>query len=801
MIPTYKFACPNCEQRILAEVNVAGMRVSCPSCGSEFEAPALEQKTGLGGPRAGAAQGEMAVDSNAAQNIGDLQAIEPLVESLMHHRDNAPKTAVEALASFAGHPRDGEHRATWLIACEEIEAAVCEQAAAVGPLIIEALGQGMRERAVRALGMLRDQRAVEPLIAMLNDLDDRLRLVVVEALESIGDPRCEEPLVRMLQDSSPSVRVKAIRALGRIGGAKAVGPLISALADHPSGQAEAAEALGRIGDSRAVEPLINALQMGSDYLLETNHALKSLHSHARSEIASALGEIGGLSAVPILITTLQDKDPKVGHSAANALCKIGNHEALASVRAALENSDFFKGSTGTVKKIAYQQASDQQIIAVLKTGGDHDANLAAEVLDNFGTRQTVALLISELENSKFAIAPWRPRVIRVLGKFGGIKEVVCALLGVLQLKRGVKEEWVTVTTLGEIGDWRAADTICEILLDPKRSFDARIAAAIALGKIGGEKAIESLITVLKDRHASVRRNFPWLVLERYGPHAQMKSPVDVLAIVQEDDVRCKAVSALGALRDLRTVEPLIDALEDRSMPVRKAAVASLGSLGDCRAVEPLIKSLNDSDMEVRRLACSALGSLKDARAVRPLIALSQNKTSNEWQAATLALGEIGDVSAVEPLLAVLNKRREAMEAKPLPMPGYWRSASLLSDFCGPAGEECIVVSLGKIGDVRAVGPLLEAFSDPCPGLRKAALSALVNMAAVSFGSIVAALSSPNADIRYGAATVLGEIGDVSSIEPLLALRNEDHYAWVCQAAEDALKKLGFKPGPNAGSIL
>jgi HEAT repeat protein len=63
--------------------------------------------------------------------------------------------------------------------------------------------------------------------------------------------------------SSLTVRKYAARALGKIKDARAVEPLMANLADQPSPANAAAEALGRIGES-AVEPLIAALKDPED---------------------------------------------------------------------------------------------------------------------------------------------------------------------------------------------------------------------------------------------------------------------------------------------------------------------------------------------------------------------------------------------------------------------------------------------------------------------------------------------------------------------------------------------------------
>jgi HEAT repeat protein len=78
-------------------------------------------------------------------------------------------------------------------------------------------------------------------------------------------------------------------------------------------------------------------------------------------------------------------------------------------------------------------------------------------------------------------------------------------------------------------------------------------------------------------------------------------------------------NALGKVGDARAVEPLITALKDDDKDVRRQAAKALGEIGDARAVEPLVATLKDGDSGVCGFAAVSLGKFGDARAVRTLI--------------------------------------------------------------------------------------------------------------------------------------------------------------------------------------
>lgn len=140
-----------------------------------------------------------------------------------------------------------------------------------------------RLHAVKALGEIKDARAVEPLIAVLRD--SKCGLQAGNALAKIGQPSVPS-LVTALKSDSPIARRNAAMALGKIKDANAVRPLIVALDDeNPIVRRNAAIALGEIRDNSAVEPLTSALKDDSPIV--------------RRDAALALKEMGSSDTVVV----------------------------------------------------------------------------------------------------------------------------------------------------------------------------------------------------------------------------------------------------------------------------------------------------------------------------------------------------------------------------------------------------------------------------------------------------------------------------------------------------------------------
>jgi HEAT repeat protein len=109
------------------------------------------------------------------------------------------------------------------------------------------------------------------------------------------------------------------------------------------------------------------------------------------------------------------------------------------------------------------------------------------------------------------------------------------------------------------------------------------------------------------------------------------------------------------------VEGLPLLLEELASPdsVRRATAAgALGRMADVAAVPALIAALGDADADVAREAAVSLGLLRNAAAVEPLIAVVNNRDGYYHSvariAATHSLGQLGDLRAVVPLLNAIR---------------------------------------------------------------------------------------------------------------------------------------------------
>lgn len=203
---------------------------------------------------------------------------------------------------------------------------------------LEDSNKGIRVKSARALGKIKDEKAVAPLMKAIEA--GNIGSPAIEALGGIRDPESVGPLVKILGHNNRVMRIHTAIALGKIGDPGAVEPLIKSLQDKDGDVVRhVAEALGRIGDAKAIEPLLKVLNKGGDYVREgaaealkmlgwqpTNDEIGIRYYIAERNFKKCI-EIGDPAVGP-LIRNLDHSAPDVRLIAAGALKSIYQSENI-----------------------------------------------------------------------------------------------------------------------------------------------------------------------------------------------------------------------------------------------------------------------------------------------------------------------------------------------------------------------------------------------------------------------------------------------------------------------------------------
>ena len=156
-----------------------------------------------------------------------------------------------------------------------------------------------------------------------------------------------------------------------------------------------------------------------------------------------------------------------------------------------------------------------------------------------------------------------------------------------------------VIALRNIKDKRAVNPLIVALKD--KDVKIRQFAAEALGEIKDNRAVEPLIAILKDKNRTVLTRKVWsfdIQGKRVAKHEKTL-----------EGAQTAAAKALGKIKDSRALESLISALKNEDTELKKEAAEALGNMEDKQAIEPLIIALKDGDYAVRRTIAEALGKI------------------------------------------------------------------------------------------------------------------------------------------------------------------------------------------------
>jgi hypothetical protein len=267
-------------------------------------------------------------------------------------------------------------------------------------------------------------------------------------------------------------------------------------------------------------------------------------------------------------------------------------------------------------------------------------------------------------------------------------------------------------------------------------------AGKALKEIG-QPAVETIFTVLQDPLFSpvrVHAEPVWTIIQDPNPallvHVQAKSC---------SLVRVQATSILGEIGGNRAVEALIYVLRNPRPPAngpaqfvsdeeavcRIVAAGALGEIGNSDAIESLFETaIQDPDSNVRVIAACALFKLGNPRALDALVeSLQLNLMDLAWPYRAVgvsALGAIGDSKVIPLLIAHLAYWRDDVQiaaAEGLAGMGAPAFEALMALIANPEEKLRMYAfdALGRMGNLRAL-PKLErlAREDKNRAIRRAA---------------------------------------------------------------------------------
>ena len=398
---------------------------------------------------------------------------------------------------------------------------------------------------------------------------------------------------------------------------------------------------------------------------------------------------------------------------------------------------------------------------------------AARALGELGDSQAVDPLINSLGDE----APWvRQTAARSLGKIGG-SQAVEALIGLTKKEPG---NLAALEGLIETGSGQAID----ILLAALRSHDMniRVKAAEELSRLGWKPKRP------EDRAASLIACKEWPKLKKLGPDAV--DELSAALEVNDWYVNEQCAILLGQIGDRRAVEPLIKRLRPGYGHLMVVIVDALAALGDARAVPKLLTLLNQNVKGLPEAAAKAIVKVSDQSSIELLMEKLDQVDPLIRRTAINALVQVGQVS-VEPLVQSLGSQNwstrfahaEALYQlgwQPDDSPAGVAYCVLREDWGG-----CVAVG------PPAIDHLVATLHSPSWTMREGALDALDQIGdghPAVLEALIKILGDPSPEVRCKALSILGRLGDARAISPLIShLKNK---SWEeRRAAAEALVTL------------
>ena len=338
----------------------------------------------------------------------------------------------------------------------------------------------------------------------------------------------------------------------------------------------------------------------ADTVAEQIAALKDEDWAIREEAATMLGTLRDSRAVVPLVSVLRDDDRAVRDAAIGALLAIGE-PAVTTLGACLSDP----------------------VLTVQE--------LASSVLAAIADVRVLTPLITALKSHDWIV---RMHSAKALGR---IKDpgAVAPLVPLLQDSvKAVREE--TSTALAAIGEAALSSLFVALT---HAEWLVRLHAVEALGKTRSPEAVDPLLSVLfNDRDAAVRED----AVRALGQIGDTRAVEFLVTVMKEPGLRPLAVEALGQIGDRRAVPVLINVLEGVDRPEVSRAIDGCGDRWD-------------EEILTLGAAVRALGAIRDEEAVPSLMkALRHTETRAE---AAVSLTRFGS-AVIAPLLAVLARESD-----------------------------------------------------------------------------------------------------------------------------------------------
>lgn len=389
--------------------------------------------------------------------------------------------------------------------------------------------------------------------------------------------------------------------------------------------------------------------------------------------------------------------------------------------------------------IRYLSDPDERVRAAAANAlGDLDAaSMNGRDEPGPGSDQAPAALMKALQDKSAAV---RTASVSALGEMRAT-EAMDDLIGALQ-DSDLQVVLAAAKALESMPKDAAIPELTKIYHDAKSSPELKKQTIATLAAICSPESLPFFLHELESSEAvNPPQNIGFAlrcILEK-RPDASAYEPIRKKVAAEQPRPQEALIMAMGETRNPAAFSALTELVQGTNIVVQKAAAQALGELGDTRAVNPLSTMLRDADASQRITAVAALAKLSGFTASPELLATLHDPDPTVRLWGTEALARSHDPKAIHGLIAAMSSEPQAITAL-----GESKSpevvTALIAFLGNPANRTAdraaAAASLGKLGDPRAVEPL------------------------------IAILNEDNSQITMQAASALAELKDQRAIQPL-----------------------------------
>jgi HEAT repeat protein len=635
----------------------------------------------------------------------------------------------------------------------------------------------VRRLAVERVDALPAESAIRCLIERLGDSSWRVRKASIERLIARSETAdVANALVEALGDGdNPGRRNAAIDALIHFG----ENAIPALLAERSSGDIDVrklvVDALAGIADSRAREPL--------------KEMLDDPDPNVRASAADALGAIGGEGVPEALIRKAADtgEDQLVRFSAAHALSALEYPVRASDLGSVLD--DPILGHAGLA--LLGRADGDEEGISILLKGlgsgsrSSREASIRSllgmvgrvgpEESDSLIARIRTASLASDLvvasavERLPEADLPMKLLLIQFLG----IVATPNAVIPILLVGRDEALSEAALSTLESLGG------VAEKIIDAKWSeldTESRRDACLLFGGTDGEESAARLLSSLDDPSGDVRAAAARSIGRRGLESGIAPLVVRLTAAAAEDDF--EAEEELAAITDgliglaaprpdteaaatARAIELLTGCLDGAAGSVRLAVATVIGRIGRSEDSEIVSFLMKDASSSVRRASVEALARLEPGTAKEPLRLALADESPMVRIAAAHALSASESAEVVDDLRRLTDDEDPSVRA---------------------SAVGSVIVRFSQSNTDRSrneMQQVIDAALADEPPVALAAIEALCEVGGITAERAVEILERPEPELVRAAIRYIGIHSDADSLEVLFPLIS--HSDWSVRA--------------------